>query len=57
MCGRYSITIDKSTIEHHFGAKFAIGQQEFHPMYNAAPSQLLPIITTDSGPTSIVLAR
>jgi putative SOS response-associated peptidase YedK len=43
MCGRYSITIDKSTIEYHFNAKFATGQQEFTLTYNAAPSQLFPI--------------
>jgi putative SOS response-associated peptidase YedK len=46
MCGRYSITIDKNTIERHFNAKFATGQQEFQPTYNAAPSQWLPIIRT-----------
>lgn len=57
MCGRYSITVDKSTIEYHFNAKLITGQQEFQPTYNAAPSQLLPIITTSKGPTSIVLAR
>jgi hypothetical protein len=26
MCGRYTLAIDKSTIEHHFGAKFYIAQ-------------------------------
>jgi len=26
MCGRYTLTIDKSTIENHFGAKFYIAQ-------------------------------
>jgi putative SOS response-associated peptidase YedK len=57
MCGRYSITVDKSTIEYYFNAKFVSGQQEFEPTYNAAPSQLLPIITTDKGPTSIILAK
>jgi len=46
MCGRYSITVDKSTIEYHFNAKFVSGQHDFEPTYNAAPSQLLPIITT-----------
>ena len=35
---------------------FATGQQEFEPTYNAAPSQLLPIITTDA-PQNVVLAR
>jgi hypothetical protein len=29
MCGRYTITVDESTIEYHFNAKFASGQQEF----------------------------
>src|SRR5438874_1929127 len=46
MCGRYSITVDKSTIEYQFNAKFVSGAHEFLPTYNAAPSQLLPIITT-----------
>src|SRR5215475_13031765 len=57
MCGRYTVTMDRESIEYHFNAKFVSGQQEFHPTYNAAPSQLLPIITSDKGPTSIVLAR
>jgi putative SOS response-associated peptidase YedK len=56
MCGRYSITIDKSTIEYHFNARFASGQQEFQATYNAAPSQLLPIITTYA-PNTIVFAK
>jgi putative SOS response-associated peptidase YedK len=46
MCGRYTITIDKSTIEHRFGGRFYIAHQEFEPTYNAAPSQMLPIIRT-----------
>jgi putative SOS response-associated peptidase YedK len=56
MCGRYSITIDKSTIERRFNAKFATGTINFEPIYNAAPSQLLPIITTYA-PNEIVLAK
>jgi putative SOS response-associated peptidase YedK len=55
MCGRYSITADKTSIEHHFKAHFA-PNNIFHPTYNAAPSQLLPIITTDA-PDTVVLAR
>jgi putative SOS response-associated peptidase YedK len=46
MCGRYTVTIDKGTIERRFNAKFVSGQMAFEPTYNAAPSQLLPIITT-----------
>src|SRR5262244_2524602 len=56
MCGRYTLTLDKGTIEYHFNAKFASGSQEFHPTYNAAPSQLLPIIKTYA-PSEIVLAK
>jgi putative SOS response-associated peptidase YedK len=47
MCGRYTMTVDKSTIEHRFGARFVSGHFEhYEPTYNAAPSQLLPIIRT-----------
>lgn len=56
MCGRYSITVDKSTIEYHLNAKFVSGQYDFEPTYNAAPSQLLPIITTYA-PSAIVFAK
>ena len=56
MCGRYTLTIDKSTIERRFGAKFYIAQQEFEPAYNAAPSRLLPIIRTYH-PDCIELAK
>jgi putative SOS response-associated peptidase YedK len=45
MCGRYTMTVDKNTIERHFGAKFISGHFE-STSYNAAPSQLLPIIRT-----------
>jgi hypothetical protein len=48
MCGRYTITIDKSTIERRFGGRFYIAQAEYEPTYNAAPSQMLPIIRTYS---------
>jgi putative SOS response-associated peptidase YedK len=56
MGGRYSITGDKSTIERRFNAKFVTGQVEFEPTYNAAPSQLLPIITTYA-PEDIALGK
>jgi len=58
MCGRYSITIDKSTIEHRFGAKFYIAEPSYDwsPTFNAAPSQMLPIIRTYH-PDRIELAR
>jgi putative SOS response-associated peptidase YedK len=56
MCGRYSITVDKKTIERRFNARFSTAQKEFVPTYNAAPSQLLPIITTFA-PNEITLAK
>ena len=48
MCGRYTLTVDKSTIEKYFGAKFYIAKADYdwQPTYNAAPSQRLPIIRT-----------
>jgi putative SOS response-associated peptidase YedK len=41
-----TLTIDKSTIEKRFGAKFYIAQASYDwmPAYNAAPSQMLPIM-------------
>jgi putative SOS response-associated peptidase YedK len=56
MCGRYTVTIDKSTIEKRFGGRLYIARQEFEPTYNAAPSQLFPIIRTYT-PERIELAR
>jgi putative SOS response-associated peptidase YedK len=58
MCGRYTLTIDKSTIEKRFGAKFYIAQPAYDwaPTYNATPSQLLPIIRTHA-PNRIELAK
>jgi putative SOS response-associated peptidase YedK len=48
MCGRYTLTVDRSTIEKRFGARFYIAQASYdwQPTYNAAPSQMLPIIRT-----------
>ena len=45
MCGRYTVTMDKESIEFHFNAKF-VAKDFFNPTYNAAPSQKLPIIRT-----------
>jgi len=44
MCGRYTITVDKSTIEKRFSARFYIAQAEYAPTYNAAPSHMLPVM-------------
>jgi putative SOS response-associated peptidase YedK len=57
MCGRYTMTVDQRTIENRFGAKFISGHFEhYEPTYNAAPSQLLPIIRTHR-PDMIELAK
>jgi putative SOS response-associated peptidase YedK len=54
MCGRYTITVDERKLEERFGATFVSGR--FNPIYNAAPSQLLPIIRTHA-PDIITLAK
>jgi hypothetical protein len=48
MCGRYTLTIDMTTFERRFGGKFYIAEPSFDwtPTFNAAPSQMLPIIRT-----------
>jgi putative SOS response-associated peptidase YedK len=58
MCGRYTLTIDKSTIEKRFGATFYVAQAgyDYEATYNAAPSHMLPIIRTYA-PDRIELAR
>jgi tetrahydromethanopterin S-methyltransferase subunit G len=38
MCGRYSITLDKTTIEYHSNTKFTSIQIGFEPTYDVAPS-------------------
>jgi putative SOS response-associated peptidase YedK len=58
MCGRYTLTVDKKTIEKRFGGRFYIAQPAYDwtPTFNAAPSQLLPIIRTHN-PERIELAK
>ncbi len=45
MCGRYSLIADKDSLKQRFNVSFPVDLQ---PRYNAAPTQLLPIIATDS---------
>lgn len=45
MCGRFTLIANKSDIEEYFGAQFS--DQFEVPIYNAAPSMLLPVITND----------
>jgi len=45
MCGRYSLSKSKIELEERFQAEMVV---EFKPRYNIAPTQLLPVITSDS---------
>ncbi|MEX0882166.1 MAG: SOS response-associated peptidase [Cyclobacteriaceae bacterium] len=45
MCGRYSLAKSKVDLENRFEAEML---EPFFPRYNIAPSQLIPIITSDS---------
>ncbi|HYR88464.1 MAG TPA: SOS response-associated peptidase [Terriglobia bacterium] len=53
MCGRYSIAVEPSLIEERFGATVGGAMQ---PRYNAAPSQLLPVIL-NADPGKIVFSH
>lgn len=59
MCGRYSMSAETRHVEKRFGAKFITGT--FEPTYNAAPSQVLPVILgrnpLENSEHEIVLAR
>ncbi|MHA7129084.1 SOS response-associated peptidase [Algoriphagus namhaensis] len=45
MCGRYSLGKSKKELEERFQAEMLT---EFNPRYNIAPTQLLPVITSQS---------
>ncbi|WP_194774768.1 SOS response-associated peptidase [Pararhodonellum marinum] len=45
MCGRYSLAKSKIELEERFQAEHL---EDFKPRYNIAPTQLLPVITSDS---------
>ena len=45
MCGRYSLAKSKIDLENRFEAEML---EPFSPRYNIAPSQLVPIITSES---------
>ncbi|MCC5920460.1 MAG: SOS response-associated peptidase [Cyclobacteriaceae bacterium] len=45
MCGRYSIAISKEKIQEKYKIDIS---PTYKPIYNAAPSMLLPIITSDA---------
>lgn len=43
MCGRYRVSKRKQLLEEHFDA-LPEDEQEWHPRYNVAPTQLVPVI-------------
>jgi putative SOS response-associated peptidase YedK len=45
MCGRYSLSKSKIELEERFQAELLA---DFKPRYNIAPTQLVPVITSDS---------
>ncbi|WP_209330326.1 SOS response-associated peptidase [Lunatimonas salinarum] len=45
MCGRYSLAKSKAVLEERFKAEML---EPFQPRYNIAPTQLAPVITSDS---------
>jgi putative SOS response-associated peptidase YedK len=45
MCGRYSLSKTKKELEERFNAEILA---DFNPRYNIAPTQLVPVITSDS---------
>ncbi|MBA4302264.1 Putative SOS response-associated peptidase YedK [Algoriphagus alkaliphilus] len=45
MCGRYSLSKSKIELEERFQADMVV---DFTPRYNIAPTQLVPVITSDS---------
>lgn len=45
MCGRYSLGKSKAVLEERFKAEML---EPFQPRYNIAPTQLVPVITSDS---------
>lgn len=48
MCGRYSLFAPVPDVEERFGATFDFA---FEPRYNAAPSQSLPVVTSEADDT------
>lgn len=49
MCGRYSLLLDGDALGRRFGATVS---EAYEPRYNAAPGQLLPVVTGDD-PTAV----
>ncbi|QRV13917.1 SOS response-associated peptidase [Haloterrigena salifodinae] len=51
MCGRYTLMVERGTLEERFDARFADGGNGFEPRYNMAPGQRLPVVANDEPET------
>src|SRR5260221_14359960 len=56
MCGRFTLASQPKIIEYRFGVKSFRTAPWWKPNFNAAPEQLLPIITNED-PTAITFAQ
>lgn len=55
MCGRYTITVDAGSIAWRFGAERP--EFDFEPVYNAAPTQSLPVIIETDSQRQLMIMR
>ncbi len=51
MCGRYTLTVDKDQLSERFGCPVIV--PDYRPRYNAAPSQLMPVVWNEQGQNNI----
>lgn len=56
MCGRYAIFTDRGELKAYYEAE-AEGFEAFEPVYNAAPSMLLPVVLQRNGSRHLELLR
>ncbi|MEN6327483.1 MAG: SOS response-associated peptidase [Syntrophomonas sp.] len=55
MCGRYTLTVDKDQLSEHFGCPVIV--PDYRPRYNAAPSQLMPVVWDERGQTNLTMMK
>ena len=55
MCGRYTLTKPKKSIESHFQA--TLRMEEYRERYNIAPTQVLPVVVSPHDEREIEVMR
>jgi len=55
MCGRYTAAFDKRELENYFG--LSAQHLDFHPRYNIAPTQSVPVVSEVEGCRTLSLMR